>query len=145
MKELHSPIPLLAEHALQNKPGPHYLSGEILVDADKRGLNAIAIFPSSDRTIGDRGHVNVAHYLFGLWNAAHILGELNGFENTLSTGGVWKAHRVARPDTAMNLRVAIVDADIRNRVARGLIEAVYSIDGSSFGEFTSDFFARRRV
>ena len=143
MKEPLSERPLLAEELLRGRPGPHYLTGDVLVDANLLGLRARALFPSTDSTIGDRGHVNVAHYLFGVWNAAHILAVLNGFRTTLSKSGVWSAHRVARPDTPMDLRVEITDADIREKVAGGIINAAYSIGDIKYGEFSSNFFARR--
>lgn len=144
MKEsIHIPQPLLAEHLLIGRPGPHYLTGEITIDHDLRGLDATAQFPITDPSIAGRGHVNIAHYLFGIWNGSHILIAQNGFDSALSTGGTWKTPKFARPDIPMRLRVGILDMDVRERVATGVIEATYRIGDEEYAKFTSDFFARR--
>lgn len=135
---------LVAEEILHGKPHPHYLTGEMVISEDKLSLEATAKFPSEDITIKERGHVNVAHYLFGVWNAAHALAEVNGLQNTLSLDGTWEAHRISLPDQKMKLNVRIVDPEIHKQTVRGKIEAIYTINEEVYAKFNSSFIAKKK-
>jgi len=143
--EINKTKPVLVEEILAEKPVPHYLTGEAIVSNDKLSLEATAIFPSSDQSIGQRGHVNVAHYLFGAWNAAHVLAEINGFEDTLSIDGSWKAHKISKPDQPMKLNFEIIDPVVKGRTVRGVLKAVYSVGGDVYAEFNSSFVALKKI
>lgn len=133
---------ILAEEALRGKPGPHYLKGEVIV-TDKN-LDANAVFPSSDRSIGDRGHVNISHYLFGIWNAAHIYAGLNGLSDTRALKGEWQAFKEGLPDQQMSLHVDMSDAQINTHTARISIHATYSVGEQVYAKFKVSSIARRK-
>lgn len=133
----------VAEEILRGTPRPHYLFGEIHVDENGLGLRAKVKFPTTELSIADRGHVNIAHYLFAVWNASHILRLGQGFKEALSTGGTWRTPKFAAPDIPMDLRVQVIAIETKRRIATGLIEATFSIGEDTYAMFTSEFFAQR--
>lgn len=65
----------MKEIDLSNTPRPHYLKSGTVTTEDKNGFFSFrgeVLFPLSDTTIKDRGHVNVAHQMFAVWNLAHF-------------------------------------------------------------------------
>ncbi len=134
-----------AEEALQGKPRPHYLVGEVEVSEDLNTLCGTAVFPSSDISVGDRGHVNVAHKEFAIWSGAHILADLNGLENTRVTdilpgrirGGEF------RPDVPARMELQISDRRGSERIARGVIRATF-VQGEVISEFGYEWIASKK-
>jgi len=82
-------------------PSPHYLTEVAVLDDE---VLAVAVFPTSDKTIGDRvDHANVSHLYFGIWNAAHLLCQKRGLVNPVTTTGSYKCLQKIPPDTSVYL------------------------------------------
>ncbi|MFA5829991.1 MAG: hypothetical protein WC843_05900 [Candidatus Gracilibacteria bacterium] len=96
-------------YTLDGAPPPHYLNAETLTieDTQDGGLRASGEvrFPSTDPTIGERGHVNMAHTLFAVWNVAHAL---KIFKKPLALESNCKVHKMMRPDTEYSLTACLV-------------------------------------
>jgi hypothetical protein len=136
-------IKINAEQALEGKPTPHYLTGEVEVSKDKHTLRGTVIFPSSDETISSRGHVNVAHEAFAIWNGAHVLATFLGLENPRATRIVDSAFtREIRPDESVDLEIQ-VPRDIRKMgISRGMLRAIFSQGGIPSSEFKVEYVAK---
>jgi len=58
---------------LTNTPHPHYVrAGELTNSGSILSFRGKVLFPSGDITLEDRGHVNVSHQMFAVWNVAHL-------------------------------------------------------------------------
>jgi len=132
-----------AEELLRGKPPPRYLVGEVVIDEDGLGLEATALFPSEDKSIGDRGHVNTANYLFAMWSAAHILADINGLKETRAISGDWSVSKELKPGQPVRLIAKVENGERHQYTARGVLKAQFlSIDGVSLGKFSSNFIAK---
>jgi len=136
-------IKINAEEALKGKPTPHYLIGEVEISKDLHTLRGAVLFPSTDETISSRGHVNVAHEAFAIWNAAHILSDLLGVKDTRATRIVdSRFTREIKPDEVVDLEVQI-PRDVRKMgVSRGMIRATFSQGGLPASEFNVEYVAK---
>jgi hypothetical protein len=122
---------------LDGMPRPRYLAGEGTYEriGDLYRLRAHAIFPSSDPSIGDRAsgripHVNIAHCMFGVWNAVHAIARLEGRDGDafLSGPGTYTPGRIVPPDAQVDLEVTLELKDERRGTMRGTYEGIYRQD-----------------
>ncbi|MEX0649405.1 MAG: hypothetical protein WD200_00195 [Candidatus Andersenbacteria bacterium] len=126
---------------IQIGPRPHYLTHfEVL---DERRISATAIFPSSDPTLLDRDHVNVAHEFFAVWNAAHALCSRSQLTRPLIRRFTAQFSRVLLPDTPVDVLFECLNPKILpNKMATSSFRATLSTkDGEEISSFEGTFFA----
>jgi hypothetical protein len=150
MKALETESKMVAvdtQEILGGKPRPHYLTGIAELSPDYRQIKAIANFPSTDPTIGDRGdHVNVSHHLFGIWNAAHILAGANGYDKTRTAKGDWHAWKETKPDEDVNLHVTLEKVIVQEERVIGKLRATYTNQEEALlAEYSCTFFAEKTL
>jgi hypothetical protein len=130
---------LLLVDDLKGTPRPHYLV-EAEVSEDGMQLSGKVVFPSSDPTISDRiDHVNVAHHLFALWNAAHLMARQRGVRHPLVKQVEVKLLRVTRPDVLVNLSVKITDLQDKGKSLFGRLDASFSDESGTLAEIKAEF------
>lgn len=119
---------------------PVFLEPEVeIYDGGKRAEGK-CVFPSSDPTIATRGHVNVAHLLFTLWNMSAMLSR------------VWKIKEVPRaysfkgdgnanipPDSEVDIIFEIGKIIIRRNSAYGYATAQFFLGDIMVADFKIKF------
>ena len=105
------------EKALNGTPRPHYLRGSATYEQRDQQYSLLAtVFFSSDApSVGDRSknylanpHVNSGDVCFAVWNAAHIIGDLQGYSTrTLVDKIEVTPHAPVPPDKTLSLEICI--------------------------------------
>ena len=137
---------LNAEDVMKGKPLPHYvdLGEKVIVDEDKRGLEAFALFPSTDPTIANRKQVNAGSQELAIWPFAHELCEQNNLHDPLATEIHWKGRRKIMADDPVKLTLRVENyIDAQDKVT-GILNAEYtSKKGKLLSQITCAFTANK--
>jgi len=144
---------------LKHTPRPHYLcgSGEYSTEGNISKILTKANFTSEGNpSIADRvtmylgcPHVNIGDCLFGLWNPAHIIAEIEGYKKrtivkpiTLEPMGL-----AIPPDTELDLETVITKEKEFKRHGKmhssGTIYGSYSLDGKELIKITAKYYAEK--
>ncbi len=129
---------------LTGTPRPHYLTDVECLSPDGTQLRGQVVFPSGDVTIGDRvDHVNVAHHLFAVWNAAHLMCQRAGFINPRAFETSSVSRRPTTPDTQVTLEAkASIEKKTSKRIF-GVISATFHDSGKVLCTVSAKFVAKR--
>lgn len=132
------------EKRLEGTPRPHYLEGVEEVSSDGQQFRGVVVFPSSDLTIADRvDHVNVAHHLFAVWNAAHVMCQQAGFINPRAFRTEAISRRPTIPDKQISLEVvALLEREDSKKVS-GLLTATFTDGKKELCKVMTQFVAQR--
>ncbi len=119
---------------------PIFLEPEIEIYDEGKRAEGKCVFPSSDPTIAARGHVNVAHLLFALWNISAVLTR------------VWKVKEVPRaysfkgdgsanipPDSEIDLIFEIGKIIIRKDYAYGWATGQFFLENNMLADIMVRF------
>ncbi len=129
---------------LEGTPRPHYLTAVESLSTDGTQLKGWVNFPSTDPTIGDRiDHVNVAHHLFAVWNAAHLMCQRAGARSPRAYETTTVSRRPTAPDTMVSISaVASIERKTAKRIF-GAISASFRNGGKTLCTVSAKFVARR--
>lgn len=106
------------EKKMQDTPRPHYLCGiakyikennqhKFFTRVNFTSKNHPSILDRTDKYVS-KPHVNVGDICFALWNAAHIIAELNGYgSRILREEIIIKPIRLIPPDTELDLEILV--------------------------------------
>ena len=151
-----------AREALQGTPRPHYLFGKAAYSRDgtRHSIRGQLNFISVDEhpSIVDRNklylkhpHVNAGDVCFAVWNAAHIIGDILGYdERTLVNRILVTPVKVVPPDTPLDIE-AIVTPRATKQVRSpspcvlGSIEGRISLNEDLLTKVEANYFARFRT
>ncbi len=129
---------------LKKSPVPHYLIPEtVVISDDAKRISGKMNFPSSETSVRDRGHVNVAHSMLAMWNCAHVLsflffkGEKKHLWCVEHTG---KAYHVTPMDTDIDVSCTAV-SDEKDET-RGTFNAEFSLNGKTLQTVSAVFVVR---
>jgi len=124
---------------LSNVPRPHYLISANISD-DGKSMTGKVIFPSTDVSIADRkDHANVAHQLFALWNAAHLMTSKLGIRYPLVKNIEISIPHIARIDKEIDLKVNITEYDIKRNSVSGKFKAFFTHKNRSLSNIEAEF------
>ena len=143
---------------MEGTPRPHYLCGigEYNKEGNQYNLSTKVNFTSEGHpSILDRNdkyvskpHVNAGDCCFALWNAVHIIAELNGCgSRILRKKIIIEPKRLIPPDTDLNLEAKVIEK--KELVLRGKPFSVGKIYGSFYQDgkelisITADYCAEK--
>jgi hypothetical protein len=125
-------------------PRPHYLTKVDELSHDGKKFKGWVMFPSSDETIGDRrDHVNQAHHLFAVWNAAHVMCEQAGFKNPRAYETTTVSRKPTKPDISVLIEVSASIEQTGGKRISGTISAAFYQGTRKVCEVTAKFIAQR--
>lgn len=144
---------------LEQSPRPHYLCGfgEYSTEGNISKILTTANFLSEgNSSVADRltmylgcPHVNVGDCLFGLWNSAHIIAEIEGYKKrTLRKPIILQPMGwVIPPDTELELETVVTKEKefMRNGKMHslGTIYGSYSLDEKELINITARYYAQK--
>lgn len=128
---------------LSGTPRPHYLETVEELSPDGYLLRGTVLFPSSDVTIGDRGHVNAAHHLLAGWNAAHMMCRQHGLRRPLALHTEVTSIRLTLPDKPVNIEATALIESSNGRRVKGLLTVEFSRSGKPLCRIITQFRAQR--
>ncbi len=113
---------------LQGTPRPHFVrTGEINISGNKSSFHGEVVFsPGDDVSLVDRDHVNVAHEMFAIWNAAYLAvrkGLLYPKMRVLSQSGSYFAETPLDTSLDLSVNMEIVHRD--EKIIKGAISATF--------------------
>jgi len=148
---------------LDATPRPHYLTE--ITTYNKQGhdcelcnyeLNGTVIFSSEGHpSVSDRAdkylsepHVNVGDCCFALWNATHVIAEMNGFGKRILRKKVEIVpFKIVPPDVSINLEVRLNEQKVikvKNReMVLGIIQGTFYSGSSKLVKITANYVAER--
>ena len=142
---------------MEHTPRPHYLCGsaKYSVEGNIYKILTTANFTSEGNpSIADRltnylpyPHVNVADCLFGLWNAVHIIAEINGYRDRTLKKIIVQPQRLIPPDTELELEAVVRNEKEFTRDGKiyslGTIHGSYSLDEKELINITANYYAEK--
>jgi|GEM_PF-4609642 len=131
---------------LTGTPRPHYLVEVGKISPDGTEFLGQVNFPSTDPSVGDRiDHVNVAHHLFALWNASHLMCQRAGAHSPRAYETATKSRRPTTPNTPVSIEAkATIEKEDSKRIF-GTISATFceQRNGKTLCTVSAKFVAKR--
>ena len=143
---------------MQGTPRPHYLCGTGIYESEGN-LHTLStklnFLSEGNPSIEDRTekymsapHVNAGDCCFALWNAAHVIAELNGYKNrTLRKQIIINPKRPIPPNTEIDLVAKVKDGkDLEmkgKRYSLGTISGSFSLNGKELITISAEYCAER--
>ncbi len=108
---------------MEGTPRPHYLFGKARYEREGRNMSFLGnvnFIPQGNPSIADRNkkymerpHVNAGDCCFALWNAVHIMAEINGYGSRILRNRILiEPRRLVPPDTELTLEVRAYEKEI---------------------------------
>ncbi len=146
------------EQLMEGTPRPHYLYGigEYSHEGNKHMLSTKVNFTSEGHpSILDRidkyvskPHVNAGDCCFALWNAVHVMAELNGYgSRILRKKIIIEPKKLIPPDTELDLEVMVNEEKeliLKGKpISVGTIYGSFYLDGKELIKITANYSAEK--